>query len=210
MHYNFLTIEGNIGSGKTTLSQKLSEYYNTRLLLEKFADNPFLPQFYKKPERYAFPLELFFMAERYTQLKDDFTKSDLFQHKIISDYLFSKSLLFAGVTLQEQEYKLYRRLFSIIQSSLPEPDLCIYLWNSIDNLMCNIKKRGRDFEMNIQPEYLSKIQEAYLNYFKNYYKGKYLILDVSEADFVNNKNDFKKITALLESRADAKNSFIKL
>ena len=210
MRYNFLTIEGNIGSGKTTLSQKLSKVYDTQLLLEKFADNPFLPKFYKKPERYAFPLELFFMAERYSQIKEQVQGRDLFGQKLISDYMFSKSLLFAGVTLEEQKYKLYRKLFSIILPSLPQADLCIYLWNDIDQLIRNIRKRGRSYEQEIEKDYLLKIQKAYLSYFKNHYNGKYLILDISERDFVGKEADFQKIIQLLEDPGLKFNQFISL
>ncbi|MEX2589439.1 MAG: deoxynucleoside kinase, partial [Chitinophagales bacterium] len=158
MQYDFLTIEGNIGSGKTSLSKMLAEQYNTDLLLEEFAENPFLPDFYKNPDRYAFQLELFFMAGRYEQMKERLLNRDLFGQKIISDYLFSKSLLFASVTLKSQEYKLYRKLFSIIYSSLPLPGISIYLWNDIDRLLQNIKKRGRDYEQEISADYLEKIQ----------------------------------------------------
>ncbi|MEX0813549.1 MAG: deoxynucleoside kinase [Chitinophagales bacterium] len=210
MQYDFLTIEGNIGSGKTSLSKMLAEQYNTDLLLEEFAENPFLPDFYKNPDRYAFQLELFFMAGRYEQMKERLLNRDLFGQKIISDYLFSKSLLFASVTLKSQEYKLYRKLFSIIYSSLPLPGISIYLWNDIDRLLQNIKKRGRDYEQEISADYLEKIQNAYLNYFKNHHKKPYLILDVSDVDFVNNAEDFKKISSLIEDSNAPRNAVVRV
>lgn len=210
MKYNFLSIEGNIGSGKTTLSKLLSEAYDTKLLLESFADNPFLPKFYQNPERFAFQMELFFMSGRYEQMKEEVLNRDMFGPKLISDYIFSKSLLFASVTLKDQEYKLYRKLFSIIYSSLPKPELTLYLWNSVDHLLENIKKRGRDYEQDISADYLEKIQSAYLNYFKNHYKGNYLILDVSEIDFVNDISSLKKIKSLLEEENLEKNRILKL
>ena len=210
MQYNFLSIEGNIGSGKTTLSKLLSEAYDTKLLLESFADNPFLPKFYQNPERFAFQMELFFMSGRYDQMKEEVLNRDMFGPKLISDYIFSKSLLFASVTLKNQEYKLYRKLFSIIYSSLPKPELTLYLWNSVDQLLENIKKRGREYEQDISADYLEKIQSAYLNYFKNHYEGKYLILDVSEIDFVNVTTSLDKIKSLLEEENLEKNRIIKL
>lgn len=210
MQYDFLSIEGNIGSGKTTLSKLLSEAYGTKLLLESFADNPFLPKFYAQPERYAFQMELFFMSGRYEQMKEQVLNRDIFGSQLISDYIFSKSLLFASVTLESQEFKLYRKLFSIIYSSLPKPDLTLYLWNDVDQLLQNIKKRGREYEQNIQPDYLEKIQTAYISYFKNHYKSPYLILDVSEIDFVNDTDSLDKIKDLLEQNSLEKDRVVKL
>ena len=161
MNYHFITIEGNIGAGKTTLSHLLSRHFNARLVLEAFADNPFLPKFYENPKQFAFPLELFFMAERFKQLKDLIQQKDLFQSITISDYLFTKCLLFAKVNLPEDEFRLYQRLFEIMQQQLLQPDLLIYLHTPVSRLQQNIKKRNRSYEQKISDAYLFSIQETY-------------------------------------------------
>ena len=158
MQYKYIAIEGNIGSGKTTLATMLSADFNVRLMLEEFAENPFLPKFYEAPDRHAFPLELFFMAERYHQLRN-LQEQDLFQPQIISDYFFIKSKLFAHNNLQNDEMQLFNRLFDIMYSSLPKPDLLVYLYADIGRLQQNIKKRGRHFEQNISDTYLQSIQD---------------------------------------------------
>lgn len=195
--YNFITIEGNIGAGKTTLSKILSEYYGAKLILEEFADNPFLPDFYKNPAQYAFPLELFFMAERYKQLSEMLQSRDMFQQITISDYLFKKSLLFAKVNLPEQEYRLYQKLFDIINPQIIQPDILIYLHAPVDKLKENIKKRNRIYEQNIDPQYLHNLQDIYSAFIKQH-NIKTLFVDASEADFVNNPNHLKIITEALE------------
>lgn len=195
--YNFITIEGNIGAGKTTLSKILSEYYGAKLILEEFADNPFLPDFYKNPAQYAFPLELFFMAERYKQLSEMLQSRDMFQQITISDYLFKKSLLFAKVNLPEQEYRLYQKLFDIINPQIIQPDILIYLHAPVDKLKENIKKRNRIYEQNIDPQYLHNLQDIYSAFIKQH-NIKTLFVDASEADFVNNPNHLKIITEALK------------
>ncbi|MBO9620422.1 MAG: deoxynucleoside kinase [Niabella sp.] len=185
MRYDFITIEGNIGAGKTTLASALSKIYNARLVLEEFADNPFLPKFYKNPQQYAFPLELFFMAERYKQLQELLVQKNLFQQLTISDYLFTKSLLFAKVTLSEDEYKLYQRLFDIVQQQLIQPQLLIYLHAPVKKLQENIKKRSRNYEQQIPDTYLENIQETYLQYIKQL-PFPILFIDASNADFITN------------------------
>lgn len=189
----FLVIEGNIGAGKTSLSQMLAEKYNAKLILEQFAENPFLPKFYKNPDKYSFQLETSFLIDRYSQLKKDLGNLDLFKNFLISDYYFSKSLIFAGQTLEGEEYQLYRKIFKIIYSSLPKPDLYVYLHVSVDKLLENIKKRGREYEKTIKPEYLKKIQDAYFSYFKQQKDFKFLIIDTNNIDFVNQQHDFEKI-----------------
>src|SRR5438046_3362364 len=164
MNYHFITIEGNIGAGKTTLAHLLSRHYNARLVLEEFADNPFLPKFYENPHQFAFPLELFFMAERYKQLKELIQQKDLFHSLTISDYLFTKCLLFAKVNLPADEFRLYQRLFEIIHQQLIQPDILIYLHSPISRLQQNIKKRARPYEQKIADDYLFSIQETYTNY----------------------------------------------
>lgn len=197
MQYEFITIEGNIGVGKTTLATQLGKYYNARLLLEAFADNPFLPKFYKKPKQYAFPLELFFMAERYKQLQEILVQKSMFQQITISDYLFSKSLLFAKVTLAEDEFKLYQRLFDIIQQNLVYPQILIYLHAPVRKLQENIKKRQREYEQNISDDYLLAIQDTYLQYIR-LLNIPVLLVDASEADFLTDNKHLSIIYNALE------------
>ncbi len=201
MRYPFITIEGNIGSGKTTLAQLLSDHFNARLILEEFADNPFLPKFYENKEQYAFPLELFFMAERYKQLKDLLQTKDLFHSVTISDYMFTKCLLFAKVNLPEEEFSLYQKLFNIINPQLVQPDLLVYLHAPISKLKENIKKRNRSYEQSIDPEYLFSLQEMYTQYIKQH-NIKTLFIDVTNADFVQNPDQFKQILDALEKEYD--------
>ena len=192
--YNYLVIEGNIGSGKTSLATRISEQYNAKLILEQFADNPFLPKFYKDPDKYAFPLELSFLAERYRQLKEDLSKQDLFKDFTIADYNFNKTLIFAKTTLQTDEFNLFSKLFTIINDSLPKPDLFVYLYLDVDKLISNIHKRGRNYEKNIQKEYLQNIQNGYLDFIKNnQHILKILIIDTNNIDFVDSYNDYQKI-----------------
>jgi deoxyguanosine kinase len=195
MNYHFITIEGNIGAGKTTLAHLLSRHYNARLVLEQFADNPFLPKFYENPSQYAFPLELFFMAERYKQLKELAHTKDLFQQITISDYLFTKCLLFAKVNLPEEEFRLYQKLFEIIHQQIIQPDLLIYLHAPVNKLQSNIKKRKREYELSISDEYLFNIQETYTHYIKQH-NIKTLFIDASNADFLSNE---KQLMAIIEA-----------
>ena len=197
MNYHFITIEGNIGAGKTTLSHLLSRHFNARLVLEEFADNPFLPKFYENPKLYAFPLELFFMAERYKQLKDLIQQKDLFQNITISDYLFTKCLLFAKVNLPEDEFRLYQRLFEIIHQQLLQPDLLIYLHSPVQKLQQNIKKRNRLYEQNIPDQYLFSLQETYTHYIKQH-NIKTLFIDASHADFLGNEKHLQVVIDALE------------
>lgn len=201
MKYHFITIEGNIGAGKTTLSHLLSRHFNARLVLEEFADNPFLPKFYENPQQFAFPLELFFMAERYKQLKDLIQQKDLFQNITISDYLFTKCLLFAKVNLPEDEFRLYQRLFEIIHQQLLQPDLLIYLHAPVHKLQENIRKRKRNYEQNIQDEYLFRIQETYTHYIRQH-NLKTIFIDASNADFLGNEKHLKLVLDALEKDYD--------
>jgi deoxyadenosine/deoxycytidine kinase len=201
MNYHFITIEGNIGAGKTTLSHLLAKRYNARLILEAFADNPFLTKFYENPSQYAFPLELFFMAERYKQLKELIHTKDLFQSVTITDYLFTKCLLFAKVNLPEEEFRLYQKLFEIIHQQIPQPEILIYLHVPVNKLQMNIRKRNRSYEQAIPDEYLFRIQETYTNYIKQH-NIKALIVDASNADFLGNDKHFKVILDALEKDYD--------
>ncbi len=197
MKYNFITIEGNIGAGKTTLAHLLSKHFNARLILEEFADNPFLPKFYENQRQYAFPLELFFMAERYKQLKDLLQTKDMFQNLTVSDYLFTKCLLFAKVNLPEEEFLLYQKLFDIINPQLVQPDLLIYLHAPVNKLQENIKKRNRSYEQNIESEYLFTLQETYTQYIKQH-NIKTLFIDASKSDFLGNDEHLKVVIDALD------------
>ncbi len=190
---NFLVIEGNIGAGKTTLAKMISEDYNARFVGEAFADNPFLDKFYSDPKSYGFTLEMSFMAERYSQLNNELQSLDLFSNFAVADYYFMKSLIFAGVTLSDDEYNLYRKFFNIIYSRLPRPDLYVYLHKDPDKLIKYIEKRGRDYERNIKEAYLDKVSKSYFSYFKQQSEFPVLVLDTNNIDFVNSVEDYKKI-----------------
>ncbi len=195
--YQFIAIEGNIGAGKTSLATLLAEEFNAKLILEEFDDNSFLPKFYNDPDRFAFPLELSFLAERYQQLKENLGTQDLFKSFTISDYFINKSLIFSRKTLQSDEFKLYSTLFEIINQSLIKPDLLVYLYANVDNLQKNIKSRGRDYEQKIQNDYLEKIQESYFEFIKQQNNLTVLIIDTNNIDFVNNKKDYEYISSLI-------------
>ncbi|MBB4800141.1 2-amino-4-hydroxy-6-hydroxymethyldihydropteridine diphosphokinase [Flavobacterium nitrogenifigens] len=188
--FNYIAFEGNIGAGKTTLVHKIAEDFNGKTVLERFADNPFLPKFYKDQNRYAFPLEMSFLADRYQQLSDDLAQFDLFKDFIVADYHIFKSLIFAKITLQEDEYRLYRNLFDIIYKEMPKPDLYVYLYQNTERLLQNIKKRGRAYEQNIEASYLEKINNGYLEYIKSQTDLNVLIIDVSDRDFVKKHEDY--------------------
>ncbi|CAM3619750.1 2-amino-4-hydroxy-6-hydroxymethyldihydropteridine diphosphokinase [Flavobacterium chungbukense] len=188
--FNYVAFEGNIGAGKTTLVHKIAEDFNGKTVLERFADNPFLPKFYKDQNRYAFPLEMSFLADRYQQLSDDLAQFDLFKDFIVADYHIFKSLIFAKITLQEDEYRLYRNLFDIIYKEMPKPDLYVYLYQNTERLLQNIKKRGRAYEQNIKASYLEKINNGYLEYIKSQTDLNVLIVDVSDRDFVKRHEDY--------------------
>ncbi|MGJ8762312.1 2-amino-4-hydroxy-6-hydroxymethyldihydropteridine diphosphokinase [Polaribacter sp. R2A056_3_33] len=191
--YNYIAIEGNIGAGKTTLANLLSNDFNAKMVLERFADNPFLPKFYEDKERYAFPLEMSFLADRYQQLTDDLAQFDLFKSFIISDYYIFKSLIFAQVTLQKEEYLLYRKMFDLMYKEITKPDLYIYLFQNTERLLENIKNRGRSYEQNIEPEYLKRIHNGYKNFIKTEKSLNLQVIDVSDMDFLNNQDDYKNI-----------------
>ncbi len=209
MQYNFVTIEGNIGAGKTTLAHLLSKHFNSRLILEAFADNPFLPKFYESPEQYAFPLELFFMAERYKQLKEMLGTKDMFQTVTVSDYLFTKCLLFAKVNLPDEEFRLYQKLFEIINPQIVQPDILIYLHTPVTKLQENIKKRNREYEQAIPNDYLFTLQETYTQYIKQH-NIKTLFVDAGNADFIGNKKHLDAIIDALDKDYDNGQHYITL
>ncbi|WP_339888179.1 2-amino-4-hydroxy-6-hydroxymethyldihydropteridine diphosphokinase [uncultured Flavobacterium sp.] len=189
-NFNYIAIEGNIGAGKTTLATKIAEDCNAKLVLERFADNPFLPKFYKDQNRYAFPLEMSFLADRYQQLTDDLAQFDLFKDFIVADYHIFKSLIFAKVTLHEDEFRLYKTMFDIIRKEMPKPDLYVYLYQNTDRLLSNIKKRGRSYEQEIPAEYLEKINRGYLDYIKTQTDLNVLVIDISDLDFIKKQSDY--------------------
>jgi len=198
MNYHFIAVEGNIGAGKTTLAHLLAKKYNSRLVLEEFADNPFLPKFYDNPGQYAFPLELFFMAERYKQLKELIHTKDMFRHLTIADYLFSKCLLFAKVNLSDEEFRLYHKLYDIIRPQLIVPDLVIYLHVPVQKLQRNIRRRNRPYELSISDAYLFNIQEAYIHFIKQH-NIKTLFIDAADADFLGNQKHFEVVLNAIEN-----------
>jgi deoxyguanosine kinase len=197
MDYNYIVIEGNIGVGKTSLAKKISKQFNANLILERFADNPFLPKFYENPDRYSFPLELSFLAERYNQFKMELCHKDLFKTFSVADYYFVKSLIFAKTTLPDDEYNLYSQIYKIIYGTILKPDLFVYLHLTPEKLLNNIRIRGREYEQNISEEYLMKVQTGYFNYFKQQPGIRFLIIDTNNIDFINNQAHYQKIIEVI-------------
>lgn len=197
MNYKYIAIEGNIGAGKTSLAKLLAKDLNARLILEEFEDNSFLPKFYKNAEKYAFPLELSFLAERFQQLRKQLIQEDLFHTLTVSDYLINKSLIFARKTLPEDLFSLYANLFDIISLSLPRPDLLVYLYLDIEQIKRNIKHRGRSYEQEIDENYLLQIQESYLEYIRQQSNTPVLIIDTNKLDFVHNSKDFETLKSII-------------
>ena len=197
MKYNFIAIEGNIGAGKTSLASRIADDYNAKLILEQFEENSFLPKFYKEPEKYAFPLEMSFLASRFQQLKDQLGPQDLFKTFTISDYYIIKSLIFAKKTLPTDEYKLYTRFFNIVHQQLPKPDLFVFLHVETGKLQKNIKMRGRPYEQDIEDAYLDKIQEGYFEFIKQS-NLRILVLDTNNIDFVSNERDYLKVVDVIK------------
>lgn len=200
MNYRYIAIEGNIGSGKTTLAHQLAAHYNAQLVLEAFQDNPFLEKFYKEPERYAFPLELSFLADRYQQLKNTLPQQDLFAQGIVSDYIFPKTKLFARNNLNDTEFELFARIADMLKLELAKPDLLIYLHCAVPKLQENIKKRGRSFEQNIQDNYLENLDAAYQT-FLNTEQIRTLIVDVNQVD-LREPFYFQQLLKALDETAD--------
>ncbi len=195
--YNFITIEGNIGSGKTTFCKKLKEEYSCQLILEEFDDNPFLPLFYKDQERWAFTVELFFMTERYKQLQNQLISRDMFVDFTVSDYAFIKTLLFARQNLEESEFKMFNQIFTTLNQSFPQPEILVYFHRSVEHLQANIAKRGREYEKDITDEYLTKVQNSYFEYFRNILSFPVLIIDLNTIDFETNDRNYEEVKMLL-------------
>ncbi|MBC8005371.1 MAG: deoxynucleoside kinase [Verrucomicrobia bacterium] len=200
MNLNYLVIEGNIGAGKTTLARLMNRKFESNLVLEQFADNPFLPKFYENQEQYAFPLEMAFLAARYNQLHRELSRYDLSNSLTISDYYFMKSLIFAQNTLKADEYNLYQQFFNIIYDKIPKPDLYVYLHKDTDLLLKNINLRGRSYESHITRDYLDKLTEGYLNYFGQQNDIPILNINTNRLDFAHKKEDFDKITDVIFDR----------
>ncbi len=196
--HRYIAIEGNIGAGKTTLSTKIAEDFGSKLILEQFSDNPFLPFFYENPDRYAFTVELFFMTERHKQLQTELAQQDLFQQSIVADYFFLKTLLFAKNNLREEEYRLFQRLFHILNANFPKPELLVYLHRPVEDLIGNIRKRGRSYEQEIEASYLQQIQQSYFEFFKNETNLPILVVNLANADFLHNVAHYQYLINLLK------------
>ncbi|MFZ2899710.1 MAG: deoxynucleoside kinase [Saprospiraceae bacterium] len=195
--HQFIAIEGNIGAGKTTLCKMLERDFSCRLILEEFADNPFLSYFYENPERYAFPVELFFLTERHKQLQEHLLQQDMFQQTVVADYYFVKTLLFAKTTLNAEEYRLFQRLFHILNASFPKPDLLVYLHRPVEQLIRNIQHRGRAYEQEIPAAYLQSIQDSYHDFFRTTGDLPILMIDLGASNFWHREDHYQEITAML-------------
>ncbi len=199
MSRKIITVEGNIGSGKTSFAKKLAAHYKAKLILETFADNPFLQKFFVKQQDYALGMEMFFMAERYEQLKVELGEELQENEIFVIDYLFTKSLLYARVNLDDAEYGLYQKIFNILNPKIISSNLIIYLHSDINRLVNNIVERGREFEQSVKKEYLKKIEEVYLEEFEQAENQTILIFDVTKADFVKQIKDFEKMIQYVET-----------
>ncbi|MCY7328268.1 MAG: deoxynucleoside kinase [Saprospiraceae bacterium] len=208
--YPFIAIEGNIGAGKTTLCHRLAARTGCSLILEQFTDNPFLPFFYDQPARYAFPVELFFMTESHKQLLEHFAHPDLFRTCTVADYFFVKTLLFAKNNLQEEEFRLFQRLFAVLNGTFRKPDLLLYLHRPVPVLVEHIRRRGRDMEQQIAPAYLEQIQQAYFEYLKTETDTPVVILELGDLDFQQNDEPMNAILDLLERPFPKGTTFLSL
>ncbi len=209
MEYNFIAIEGCIGTGKTSFAKMLAQDISVPLALESFEDNPYLEKFYKDPKNNAFSLELYFMAERYNQQKRIAQKFNLFNQIVVADYAFIKSQVFANITLENpDDLQLFKMLFNIINQNIKAPDIILYLHKSTDVLLENIKKRGRTYEQNISAEYLNTLHQAYIQYLKQQSKSKVIMVDTTDLDFVKNKRDFYYLKDVLSKKYTEKFNFI--
>jgi len=195
--YDYIAIEGNIGAGKTSFAHQLQSDYNCKLILEQFDQNPFLPLFYQDPDRHAFTVEIFFMTERFKQMKSEMQSQDMFTEFVVSDYTFIKTLLFARKNLEEEEFKLFQILYNVISTNLPGPDLLVYFHRNVDILMANIQKRDRSFEKDITEEYLLGVQNAYFEYFRNILSYPILIIDLKDIDFISSPQNYEIVRGLI-------------
>jgi len=201
--FRFIAIEGNIGVGKTTLTTKIAQDFKAKTVLERFAENPFLPKFYQDQSRYAFSLELSFLVDRHQQLSSDMAQFDWSKDCVIGDYHFFKSLIFAKVTLPEDEFQLYSKVFEMIDTAMPQPGLFLYLYQNTERLLQQIKERGRSYEQDISAAYLDKINEGYLFYIQSQTNLNVLVIDVSDLDFVKNQGDYISILEAIQRKINA-------
>lgn len=209
MRYSYVAVEGLIGAGKTTLAKRLAADWNGRLVLEEFDDNPFLPRFYEEPERYAFSVELSFLAQRYHQLKR-VTEQDLFSACTVADYSIGKSLVFGGVTLQQDEAALFNDLYTIMYSDLPRPDLIVYLYLGMDRVHGRIRARGRSYEQRIGTEYLERLQERYLDHLQKLTGQRVLVIDLQDKDLMHDPVAYASLRTLLQAEHQAIYSVVRL
>ncbi len=192
LRYDHVAIEGLIGAGKTTLCRRLAQRTGARMVLEEFEDNPFLPRFYAEPDRYAFSVELSFLAQRYHQLKRS-TEQDLFVPRTIADYSLGKSLVFASVTLQEDEYALFLDLYRIMYADLPKPELIVYLHLPMERVLARIAQRGRSYEASIQASYLEQLQERYLDHLRKLTGSQVLMVDLGQRDLLHEEDAYTEL-----------------
>lgn len=187
-----IAIEGVIGAGKTTLCRMLGETLGAKVVLERFEENPFLKDFYRDPDRYAFQTQIFFLLTRYKQQQELF-QADLFHRFLVTDYIFEKDRIFAYLNLKDEELKLYETLVSSIERNIPTPDLVVYLQASVARLMYNVRKRGREYEKDMQEEYIKDLNEAYNYFFFRYKSSPLLIVNAAELDFVTNRDQYEDL-----------------
>lgn len=198
--YRYISIEGNIGSGKSSFCELVAQNYNCKLILEEFEENPFLPYFYKEPDKYAFAVELFFMTERHKQIEKSLITQDLFHDFFMADYTFIKNLLFARKNLSDREMRIYQKIFQVLNNDVPKPDIIVYFHRDVDILLNHISKRGRKYESYITKEYLLKIQNSYFEYFRNILSFPVLIIDLNTIDFIKNKAQFEEVQNLIKRK----------
>lgn len=187
-----IAIEGPIGVGKTTLTRKLADEFKARPIFEKFEENPFLPDFYRNPKKFAFQTQVFFLLGRFQQQKE-LAQPDLFERSTICDYLFSKDRIFAYLNLSEDELALYEKIYTLLESVAIKPDLVVYLVASTKVLLKRIRSRNRSYERKITPEYLEELVSAYNRYFFSYTQSPLLVINTSELDIVNSEEDYKQL-----------------
>jgi len=203
----YIAVEGPIGVGKTSLAQALAVQLNARLLLEDAASNPFLSRFYQDPDKYAFPLQLFFLLTRYNQQRE-LAQQDLFAQATVADYLFAKDRIFARLNLAPDELTLYERLYPLLDAKMPKPDLVVYIRANAAVLAERLRRRNRDFERAISIEYLERVSAAYRDFFFYYDEAPLLVVDTSDIDFVNNPEDLADLIREIDNAGKGVQHFV--